>query len=219
MDRWSAKFCERFRHGDRAVIEEVYWAYLSLVEHVLTAGFWLKGRAIPVPGVRDADQRADLVQEVFVRAFSDAARQSFDAALDYRSYLLGISRNLLIDHHRRTRNRPLVFDFQLDRPHDDLPGPDALTWQSSALIAIVEVYVAGLKSPLRELYYTRFVLGRSQREAADGLGLSRQNVRTLEERVKAGLRTALRRARHTQRSVRAALEDTRFLQDADARTS
>jgi RNA polymerase sigma factor (sigma-70 family) len=216
MDRWSAEFYERFRHGDRAVIEEVYWTHIGLVEHVLKAGFWLKGRAILVPGVRDADQRADLLQEVFVRAFSDAARQSFDAALDYRSYLLGISRNLLIDHHRCTRRRLVVYDFQFDGPHDSLPNPEPRTWQSSALIAVVEVYVAGLKPPLRDLYYTRYVLGRSQREAADGLGLSRQNVRTLEERVKAGLRSALRQARRTQRSVRRALEDTRLFEGADA---
>ena len=215
MDRWSAEFWERFRQGDRGVIEEVYWAHVRLIEHVLKAGFWLKGRALLVPGVRDADQRADLVQEVFVRAFSDGARRSFDVLLDYRSYLLGISRNLLIDHHRRIRSRPIARDVRLDRPQEDVPSPEQLSWQSSDLIEVVELYVAGLKSPLRDLYHARYVLGRSQRQVAHGLGLSRQNVRTLEERVKAGLRSALHRARHTQRSVRNALEGTSFLEGSE----
>jgi RNA polymerase sigma factor (sigma-70 family) len=156
--------------------------------------------------VSDAEQRADLLQEIFARAFSDTARRRFDATLDFRSYLLAITRNLLVDHYRRFKPRPLAHTCRLDEVCADTDGTDQLLWQSSELVAVVERYVAALNAPLREIYHARYVLGRSQRDTACGLGLSRQTVRTLEERVKAGLRSALRQAGHAERAVRNALE-------------
>jgi DNA-directed RNA polymerase specialized sigma24 family protein len=81
-------------------------------------------------------------------------------------------------------------------------------WLSTELLQVVERYVGSLQAPLQEVHHVRYVLGQSQREAAAGLGLSRQNVRTLEERLKEGLRAALLEAWRAERSVRNALAGT-----------
>jgi DNA-directed RNA polymerase specialized sigma24 family protein len=100
------------------------------------------------------------------------------------------------------------YDPDVDETYVDPPSADQSDWFSSGVIDVVEKYVAGLERPLRELHHSRYVVGKSQREAAESLGLSRQNVRTLEERLKSGLRAALVEAWHAERSVRDALEGT-----------
>jgi RNA polymerase sigma factor (sigma-70 family) len=208
MDWRSPEFCERFRRGDPAALEEIYWTYVDLVEHVLVAGFWTKDRQVMISGEGDPDRRADLLQEVFVRSFSETARRNFESALDYRAYLLGISRHVLVDHHRRCnrRNLPDVSELNEDRVEDVVADDEP--WLVPDVVEVVDRYVRSLMPPLRGLYNARYVLGRSQREAAESLGLSRQNVRTLEERLKEGLRAALEEAWRVQPSLRRAFERT-----------
>ena len=208
MDWQSPEFCERFRQGDARVLEEIYWAYVDVIEHLLAVGFFVKGRQIAVPGVGNPDQRDDLLQEVFVKAFGETARRNFDATRDFRAYLLSIARHVLVDEHRRAGRPHVPYDADLDEVYGGPTPPSEQEWMSPELLEVVERYVASLTSPLRELHHARYALGRSQREAADDLGLSRQNVRTMEDRLKAGLRWALQQAWRTEGAVRLALEGT-----------
>src|SRR5689334_14293059 len=109
VDWTSADFVAAFRRGDSAVLEAIYWHYVDVVERVLQSGFVAKDGRASIPGILDPDRRADLLQEVFLKAFSESARTSFAPELDYRPYVLAIGRNVLIDdHRRRARDRIVV---------------------------------------------------------------------------------------------------------------
>ena len=49
---------------------------------------------------RQPQDLADLVQEVFMRAFSREGRQAYDGLRDYGPYLFAIARNVLVDWAR-----------------------------------------------------------------------------------------------------------------------
>jgi DNA-directed RNA polymerase specialized sigma subunit len=59
-------------------------------------------------------------------------------------------------------------------------------------VAIAAAYVEALPATLRAVYDLRFASEVSQRRAADMLGVSRQKLRTLENRLVNGLRNELR---------------------------
>jgi DNA-directed RNA polymerase specialized sigma24 family protein len=64
-------------------------------------------------------------------------------------------------------------------------------WDDPAVMELVNEYVAGLEEPLRSVYQKRYVDGLAQEGTATALGLSRQQVRTIEERLRKGLAGAL----------------------------
>lgn len=178
----------RFRAGERDALERVYWAYVELVERVVRHGVRLVGGA-RVPGAT-ADAVADLVQETFARAFSERARLAYDGLRPYRPFLLTICRNLLADWGR-TRGRELTVD-ELPDPSDGAEaagGAEAAEepWAEPEVIAAVEEYLAGLDPRLRAVYDARYVRDLSQMEAAAALGLSRQQIGTLEDKLRHGL--------------------------------
>ena len=142
---------------------------------------------------------ADLVQEVFVRAFSPAVRARYSSLASFDAYLKAVARHHLIDILRRRRREILVGDArELEKvattPVEPLPNHG-----DERQAAIVSAYVAVLPTPLRQLYELRFVLGCSQEQASRTLGCSRRKVRTLEQRLCRDLRRALLRAELVQR--------------------
>jgi RNA polymerase sigma-70 factor, ECF subfamily len=186
--RGRADRLQAFRIGDRAVVEEVYWAYLGLVERIVRHGFRNYGvtEIAPVP----TSEIADAVQEVFARAFRENVRLAYDGIRDYGPFLATIARNVVADWGRR-RGHSVV-----EIPTD----PDALTeiddrgWAEEAVMQLVDEYVAALPAELRRVHEQRYVLEQSQLEAARTLGVSRQHLRTLEAKLQRGLERALRRA-------------------------
>jgi RNA polymerase sigma-70 factor, ECF subfamily len=165
----------RFRRGERAALEEIYFAYVDLVAFVVRQS-------------AHGAHAADLIQETFARAFAERARLGYDGLRPYRPFLLTIARNLLVDDARK-RGRELV----VEDPPEPLPSEGAADpeWADADTVAVVERYVAGLDARLRALYEERYVKDRSQNEAAAALGLTRQKVRTLEEKLRRGLERAL----------------------------
>src|SRR5262249_11634628 len=90
---------QAFRIGERAVVEEGYWAYLSLVERIVRHGFRRTGAA-EAAGV-PTSEIADAVQEVFARAFREKARLAYDGIREYGPFLTTIARNVVADWGRR----------------------------------------------------------------------------------------------------------------------
>lgn len=136
-----------------------------------------------------AATHADLVQEVFLKAFSPTARRSYDGRA-YGPLLQTIARHVVIDFLRRsTRERvaaaPLeVIDKAVDEATDDAPYPlEAVT--------VTERYVEELPPPLRLVHERRFIAAEPQEVAAKALGISRQTLRTLEKKLVDGLRRKL----------------------------
>jgi RNA polymerase sigma factor (sigma-70 family) len=188
----------RFRAGERDALEAVYWSYVDRVEAIVRQGHAIAGRITRVEGASGGEV-ADLVQEVFARAFRERARLGYDGLRPYGPYLATIARNLLSDWSRQ-RGRELLMD-ELDAAVDraaaegegtaGAPDADDEPWASEAVMQAVEQFLAKLAPELREVHEQRYVMGRSQQAAAEALGISRQALRTRENHLRDGLRRAL----------------------------
>ncbi len=175
---------KRFRRGEQQALETVYWAYIDRIERVAKYGFRLAQKGLHIDGVGTEDV-PDVVQETFARAFTERARLAYDGLRDYGPFLSTIARNLLADRARR-RGRELPLD--LAGEWDEAPPPaEEPAWASDALTEAVKSYLETATAELRGVHNERYVRCVSQEEAARVLGVSRQQLRTLEKRLRDGL--------------------------------
>jgi RNA polymerase sigma-70 factor (ECF subfamily) len=190
--RGQAELLARFRAGDPSALERVYRTYVDRIGGIVRFGFRLPSQGVTVRGVAEtAHDVADLVQEVFVKAFSPAARRAFDGLRDYAPFLFAIARNVVVDWaRRRGREIPTAWT-ELERADELEERSDEPAWADEATMAIVQSYVDGLDSELLRVHEVRYRDGLSQRDAADKLGIGRQRLRTLEARLRDGLRREL----------------------------
>jgi RNA polymerase sigma factor (sigma-70 family) len=182
-----------FRAGNPDALSIVYWEYVRKIERLLSAGFELRSKKTRVAGVcRHPDDLADLVQEVFLRAFSEKGRRAYDGLRDYGPYLYAIARNLLVDR-ARLRGREIPASWaELEAAVDLSPiVEDSEPWATPAIVAVVEEYLARLPRDMGEVHRLRYVEDLSQKQAAEKLGIGRQSLRTLEKRLEKGLVAAL----------------------------
>jgi RNA polymerase sigma-70 factor (ECF subfamily) len=183
MDRVVA---EAFKAGKREALDRVYREHLRGIESLVRVGLW---RA----GCYNAANLADVVQEVFAKAFSPRVRAGYDPARDLGPYLRQLARNGLIDWLRNSRN-DVAGDVDLDSLHGDagpLSEPDAGPFPAE-MVDTTRRFVSGLSPELRSVHEQRFWLAESQERAAATLGISRQTLRTRERRLLGGLRRELR---------------------------
>jgi RNA polymerase sigma factor (sigma-70 family) len=181
----TSDILQRFKAGERSVLEKVYFAYVGEVEAYVRRSLGVMHGY----GMATADV-GDLVQEAFIRAFADKARQSFDGERDFGPYLGALTRNLLIDWARR-RGRELLTE-DLDRV-PDIPPSQRCEWADQETMAVVNAYLAELPPDLREVHEFRYVESRSQDETCTALAISRQTLRTREKHLRDGLRRRLKR--------------------------
>ena len=175
----------RFRSGDRDALAQVYRAHLDEVERFLRRGLLAMGLFSPA-------NLADVVQDVFLKAFAPAARSRYDAERGpYAPFLMTLSRNVLVDWARRHGREAQVDGHAAfeDAVGGELAGAPSVFEPS--LVAATKRYVEKLSPELRALHHRRFVLAEPQRQAAERLGITRQNLRTLERRLVDGLRQHL----------------------------
>jgi RNA polymerase sigma-70 factor (ECF subfamily) len=192
-----------YRQGRRDALERVYRYYVRGVERYLRALARSAGKA----ELAQAGVISDLLQDVFVRAFSDSARRAYDGQREFGPYLATVARNCLIDA-QRAHGRELLLgepeimlQIEASATHED-------RWSDPKLMSVLTGYVAQLPPALRSLYETRYVQGRSQEEASAILGLSRRALRTGEKQLRVGLRKALVRAGISLRECRGLIEDS-----------
>jgi RNA polymerase sigma factor (sigma-70 family) len=184
----DSRLLAAFRAGERAVLERVYRTHAPSIQCYALALI----RSCPTGAAVRVSEVADLVQEVFIRAFSDEARRGYDGAHDYRRYLAAIARNCFIDALRGT-NREIPVD-PADLPQRPQAAPEAEPWHDSRVMAVLDAYVRTLPDALRRAYQHRFIGERSQEQTASELGISRKAVRLAEQRLRVGLRKALAQA-------------------------
>src|SRR6185436_18877538 len=145
------------------------------------------------PELAQASAVADIVQEVFIRAFSPEARAAFDGLREFGPYLTVIAHNCFVDSLRARKREVLTKPDDLLLAIDDRPGDTERLFDPKVLLILTD-YLRELPASLKGVYEQRFVLGRSQVQASEALGLSRRALRTGESRLRRGLRQALRRA-------------------------
>jgi RNA polymerase sigma-70 factor (ECF subfamily) len=193
MPHWAEDraLLARFRRGDPAALERVYREHVEMIERVVQRGFHILSTDAHVPGAA-RDDVADAVQETFVRAFSERARLAYDGLRDYGPFLTTIARNLMVDRARK-RGREVSLD-ELGSDFGDEAAADSEPFADAKTMTLVREYLAGLSPELRGIHQERFVNGVSQEVAARTLGLSRQQIRTLEKKLRDGLAERLERA-------------------------
>jgi RNA polymerase sigma factor (sigma-70 family) len=189
----------RFREGDRAALALVYRTYYADVLRLVRQGFALKRSApVHIRGLVDPDEQQDVVQEVFAKAFSPTARHSYDGWRPYRPFLLQIARNVRIDYERRRwrevplldatgsgqQAAPMVTQL-LTSPWDQLP--DALLDRERTRNTAASLF-AQLDPESKRFALLRFVDDLSQDEVAREMVVTRRRVRTLEGRLRRGIK-------------------------------
>ena len=175
-----------FRDGEPAALERVYFDHARGLEARLRAGL-VRGD-VRLPPLSDADVR-DVLQEVFIRAFSAASRQRYDGLRPFETWLRTIARNLLIDRARR-KGLPQAEAEALDLVADG--SADAETHLLDAELRDATArFVASLDPEQRRFVELRFEQERAQEDVAEAMKITRRRVRTLEARVHAGLRASL----------------------------
>jgi RNA polymerase sigma factor (sigma-70 family) len=180
----NRELLDAFRLGRAKALEAVYWEYVDRVAAVVRHN----ARHL------DHDAQRDIVQETFSRAFSERSRLAYDGINQYRPYLLAICRNTVADWFRK-HGREVPSEWVQDDPRLAEPSEqEQPAWAEPETIAVVETYIASLDPKLRRLYELRYDKGFSQQLTAERMGSTRQEVRTLEQRLRKGLAKRLKKA-------------------------
>jgi RNA polymerase sigma factor (sigma-70 family) len=187
MLRNQPELLAAFRNGEPRGLEIVYRHYVRAIAAYVRA---LARRA----GAHELGQPSvvqDLLQEIFIRAFSTPARHAYDITRDFGPYLKTIARNFFVDVLRKRKD-------EIAWVWDDAPsGLDPQLGEQSydgAVLATLDAYLRQLPPELWCVYEERFERGLSQVAASERLGLSRRSLRTLESHLRRGLRQSLLKA-------------------------
>lgn len=165
-----------FRAGDRETLGRVYRdyvdrldAYLSYLARSSRGGSW------------NSSTLSDLRQDVFLRAFSDRARERFDGQRPFRPYLHAIARNRFIDALQAGSR-------EIPTAPEDLPGGQAadadLEAADPVVTAKLRAFLEALSDDLKTICEYRFVRGWPQASTCKALGLTRRQLRTKETRLR-----------------------------------
>jgi len=197
-------FLEAFRRGDNDALKLVYERYAPALGKYVGGGFSTTsdGRSLRIE-VEDPVERLDVVQETFAKAFLEKNRLTYDGYRPYGPYLLRICRNLAIDRvrARQRRARVIVADTplrdeegsstQVDVAADvSIEGEDWSTAQRASrreLLGLLGEYLKTLNERERELLRLFYVNETSQREAAESMQLTRNQIRTLVAKLRRSL--------------------------------
>lgn len=174
-----------FRAGRPEALERIYLENAGAIRALVQTRLRRSGHFSPA-------NAADLVQEVFTKAFSERARLAYDGERAYGPFLRQLASNTLIDW-LRIQGREIAGTLDVDSLAEAHLAADAsVTRFPSEVIALTRRFVHELPPELRRVHERRFLAAESQGAAAQALGISRQTLRTLERRLLAQLRRQLR---------------------------
>ncbi|MGD0498176.1 MAG: sigma-70 family RNA polymerase sigma factor [Bryobacteraceae bacterium] len=139
----------------------------------------------------------DLTQEVFLRVFRSL--RSFRAAEgSFATWLARVTRNLLIDHYRRTRQERATGSIEDQLPMLEEEGPSAPRRPDQALAGreareILQAGLLRLSPELREAVILRDLQGMEYREIAQALEIPEGTVKSRINRGRAELARLVRK--------------------------
>ncbi|WP_338871915.1 sigma-70 family RNA polymerase sigma factor [Myxococcus stipitatus] len=184
--RENPKLLESFRRGEPEALARVYRAYSAHVARFLSRTYVTHG-----PGGLARVGPLDLEaahQETFVRAFREQARLAYDGVRPFSTWLNAVARQAAVDVLRAagriSREAVPLDDTPLaERLASNAPSPEDRALEAETR-ELVTRFLAGLDEATRRLADLRFVQGLSQERAGQVLGLSRQELRTREARLR-----------------------------------
>lgn len=134
-----------------------------------------------------------IVQETFVRAFADKARQSYDGVRPYRTWLFAIARNLLIDLARSKMRVPRIVAIDdIDEPIDEDRNPEESA-ADAQLATLVAQFASELGEPEKTIYRLRYEENKSARETGLAVRMTEIQVRRRDAKLRDQLLDFLRR--------------------------
>lgn len=189
----------RFRLGDRRALERVYRHYVTAVTKFLRMGFTYnnsEGGAAVVPGYAARFDLENALQEVFLRAFQPGARDSYDGLRPYKSFLLGIARNVALDDMRKRLRRRESMEAVPEASAQ--PEPPSFAEQrideKTGAALVTRFLHEECADKDRTLFALRFTAELSQKATAHSARLTRIQVRRWETKFRARLLRYLKRA-------------------------
>lgn len=172
-----------FKAGVTWALYQVYKRYFSAI-WALTSNF---AKALR----QAAMEREDAVQEIFERAFLPRAREAYDGQRPYRSYLVTLARNQLIDIVRKHAKVNCVEFEEGQVSPDEAPSSLEEDLDLKRAMEAAQRWIAQQEPDVRSYITHRFVEMTSQREMSKFGKWSRRNARTLDSRVLEGLKAYL----------------------------
>ncbi len=173
---------DAFRQGSRAALAEVYATHAQAVYR------YALGR------LRSAADARDVTQEVFMVAFGEDTRSRFRGLSPIRGFLLGIAHNVLRHHSRADRVRDSKYEAASAATEEPRAAivDDAI--RDREVAAIVDRFVAGLSARDGAFFKSHLMERTARRVTGQAFGLSEEQVRHLERKLR---RKALRFLRRT----------------------
>jgi RNA polymerase sigma factor (sigma-70 family) len=160
---------DAFRSGKRWAMTRVFQEYEPLVRTVCRHGFGkFRGFYNPV-------DREDAIQTIFLSAFEERARLSYDGIKPYGAFLRGIAHN--------TVRRILERDKRFDRRPDEF-GPDEISAEQelirNEMRQLVQEFRKDLKDPHeKEVLLRYYAEGWAEEKVAKHLGITRYKTRKI----------------------------------------
>jgi RNA polymerase sigma-70 factor (ECF subfamily) len=183
--RWpDEELVRRFRDGDTIAFEELLDRYSRAIYNF----------ALRMLG--NGDDAEDASQQTFIQAFESLPGTRPDAP--FRPWLFQVARNKCIDLIRRRRTVPLSSlqreedePVEIDPP-DTRPRPEEL-YERAELQQILQDAIADLPLRTREVVVMRYVGELTFAEIGESMGIPENTAKTLFQRAKPALRTAIRK--------------------------
>lgn len=171
-----------FKKGTKEALRRVYEFYLNDVVTLVRVGF-SSGNA-HVRAQHDRGEQLDQAHDIFVKAFKEKARNSYDGLRRYKPYLLRIGKNTIIDRLRKEKNT-LVLD-ESNTPQAQTPNLEE-DLHFKKLKKATQHFLQAQDDELKRFVVFRFEEGLSQADVAQKMSVTRRRVRTLEERAQKAL--------------------------------
>lgn len=171
-----------FRRGEAKALEQVYRAYAPHVARYIAGSFATQAGRTRFAGARDLEATH---QETFLRAFSPRLRQAYDGRRPYEAFLNVVARSVALDALRSAR-RSARGAASVEEGEVEPLTPEQYALQEERRV-LVRRFLGAQAPGDRRIARLRFVEGLSQERVAAALGLSRQEVRTREARLRRAL--------------------------------
>lgn len=187
---------DAFRRGERTVLTAVFRAYVDDVARTIRAGVvvQVEGQRVRVGQQLPEHEVEGLIQETFLRAFSEKARGSYDGLRPYGGWLATIARNLVIDLERKRRRAPVDAVGEVESQVVDESADPATMLEEDEASRVLLGVKASLGEPELTIFTLRFEEQQSCRAIADALGTTEIVVRRRETQLRARLLEELRAA-------------------------
>ncbi|MFT6398650.1 MAG: RNA polymerase sigma factor (sigma-70 family) [Bradymonadia bacterium] len=193
--RHDPTWLSQFKTGDQGALTLAVEAYQTMLQERLQRGFFTAAGGSRIRlRVHEQDERDDIVQDTFARAFRASARAAYSGESDYGAYLLRIARNLTIDRFRKScTERDMIAPDAFEKL-DRIATDDQLAWagghaafgrgpeaeaQRSQITTHLREFLATLSDEDLQLITLYSEGEMSQRQAADTLGIERHQVRAM----------------------------------------